>query len=55
MDNLDFHYEEFEEELHEKDHDREDRMARSKKAREKRRLIKDKRERRHAEGFRGNF
>lgn len=54
MDDLDFHFEEFVEELHEKEHDREDRMARSRRAREKRQLIKDKRSRRHDEGYRGN-
>ncbi|CAL9979860.1 hypothetical protein VPHD148_0228 [Vibrio phage D148] len=54
MGNIDFHYEEFVEEIHAKDHEREERMEKSAKARAKRQLIKDKNTRKHDEGYRGN-
>lgn len=55
MSNVDFHYDEFEEEIHEKDHTREERMKRSNKARARRKLVKDKKARQYESGFGGNF
>lgn len=55
MSNVDFHYDEFEEEVHEKDHTREERMKKSTKARARRKLIKDKKARQYDSGFGGNY
>ena len=54
MSNIDFNYDEFVEEIHEKNHDREERIKKSNKARAKRRLIKDKKARQYDAGFGGN-
>lgn len=56
MSNIDFTYESsniFEDTL--KDHDREDRMIKSDKARAKRKIIKDKKNRAQARGFKGTL
>lgn len=45
----------FLDDLHEKDRDRAERIKKSRKAREKRRLIKDKKSRQYNEGFGGNY
>lgn len=54
MSNIDFHYDELTEELHQKDCTRGERMKRSEKARAKRKLIREVNEREHERGYRGD-